>query len=106
MEKRRTNPAVTMEAVQTMLTTLTPLGYQQVTSTAAAFALTVPAGATIAEIAVEAQAVRYRDDGTDPTATIGMPVASGVRFTYVGNLSAIKFIAQTAGAILNVSYYG
>lgn len=106
MEKRRTNPAMSMEAVQTMLTSLTPLGYQQLTTLTAATALTPPAGATIADLVVEAQAVRYRDDAVDPTAAIGMPVASGARFTYVGDLSKVKFIAQTAGAILNVSYYG
>jgi len=83
----------------------TPLGYEQITSISAAKGLTPPTGATIALIEAEAQAVRYRDDGTDPTTTVGMPVAVGTSFWYAGTLSAIQFIEQTSGAILNVSYY-
>lgn len=82
------------------------LGYQQITSLSAAAALTVPAGATTAVIRAEAQAVRWRDDGTDPTATVGMPVATtDTPLVYTGPLSKIRFIEQTSGAKLNVSYY-
>lgn len=81
------------------------LGYQQITSLSAATALTVPTGATTAVITAEAQAVRYRDDGTDPSATVGMPVAVGVVLTYTGPLSKIKFFEQASGAKLNISYY-
>lgn len=83
----------------------TPIGYQQLTGMAAATNLTVPQAARFAEITVEAQGVRYRDDGVAPTTTVGMPVAAGVAFQYSGNLNAIQFIAQVAGAILNVLYY-
>lgn len=84
----------------------TPLGYQQITSLSAAQSLTVPTGATMAMITAEAQAVRFRDDGTSPTATVGLPLAVGLLpFQYSGNLSAIKFIEQTASAKLNVVYY-
>ena len=82
-----------------------PLGYQQITSLSASTGLTPPVEASIAEIIVEAQGIRYRDDGTAPTASVGMPVAAGNAFQYSGDLSAIKFIQQTSGAILNVSYY-
>lgn len=82
-----------------------PLGYQQITSLSAATGLTVPARATTAVIIPEAQAVRYRDDGTNPSATVGQPLAVGVSITYTGTLSAIKFIEQTSGAKLNVLYY-
>lgn len=90
--------------------TYTPLGYCQLTSMAASTALStcaggVPAGATLAQLCAEAQAVRYRDDGTAPTATVGMPAAAGSCFSYTGSLSAIRFIQATAGAILNVSFY-
>lgn len=81
------------------------LGYQQISSLSAATALTVPTGATTAVITVEAQAVRYRDDGTVPTASVGMPVAVGGTLTYTGPLSKIKFIEQTSGATVNISYY-
>lgn len=81
------------------------LGYQQITSLSAATALTVPTGATMALIAPETQAVRWRDDGTNPTASVGMPVAVGESLNYDGDLSRIRFIEQTASAKLNISYY-
>lgn len=83
----------------------TPLGYQQITSDSAATGLTVPSGAKEAVITIEAQAVRYRDDGTNPTATVGQPLAVGATLDYTGTLSAIKFIEQTSGAKLNILYY-
>ncbi|MGJ2639728.1 hypothetical protein ACR8HR_22505 [Salmonella enterica subsp. enterica serovar Paratyphi A] len=83
-----------------------PLGYQQITSLAASTALTVPPGANVALIDCEAQAVRWRDDGTAPTAAIGMPMAvADAPFLFSANLSAVRFIEQTAGAKLNVAYY-
>ena len=82
-----------------------PVGYQQITSVSASTALTIPAGANVALIQAEAQAVRWRDDGTAPTASVGMSLAADETLPYTGNLSAIRFIEQTAGAKLNVSYY-
>ncbi len=84
--------------------TYTPLGYQQITLTAATH-LTVPTGATIAFITVETQNARYRDDGTAPTATVGQPLVTTQQLVYSGSLSAIQFINVVAGAILDVSYY-
>ena len=81
------------------------LGYQQITSLSASTALTVPVGATMALIVAETQAVRWRDDGTAPTASVGMPLATGTSLSYDGDLKAIRFIQQTASAVLNVSYY-
>jgi hypothetical protein len=81
------------------------LGYQQVTSLAASTALTVPAGATYAQIRAETQDVRWRDDGGAPTAAVGTPLAAGETLNYDGDLSAVRFIEQAASAKLNVSYY-
>ena len=81
------------------------LGYQQITSLSAATALTVPAGATLAVIVPESYAVRWRDDGTAPTGSVGMPLAIGTTLSYDGNLKNIRFIEQAASAKLNVSYY-
>ena len=79
---------------------------QYLLSVTTATALTPPAGSTIAEICTEAAAVRYRDDGTAPTASTGMPVAAGGCFQYAGPLAAIQFIAQTASSTtIDVSYY-
>ena len=83
-----------------------PLGYQQLTSLAASTALTVPLGATRAVVIATAQAVRWRDDGTAPTGTVGMPLAVNVEKTFTGGLSALRFIEQTASAVLNITYYG
>lgn len=85
----------------------TSLGYQQIATAtlASAVGLTVPAGAKYALIQTETQGVRWRDDGTDPTASVGMPLAAGSDIWYCGPLSAIKLIRQASGAILNVAYY-
>lgn len=91
-----------------------PCGYQQITSLSAATRLTVPdAGAIVGAnqhptrciITATTQAVRWRDDGTDPTATVGYPLPVNTELKYDGNLMKIKFIEQTAGAVLNVAYY-
>jgi hypothetical protein len=89
------------------------LGYQQITSLSAATGLTVPTNdssgnkqqPTFALIVAETQGVRWRDDGTAPTASVGMPLAVGVPLQYDGDLSRIRFIEQTASAKLNISYY-
>ena len=93
---------------------LTPLGYAQYTSLSAAIALTdnpatgvaKPATARVALIQCETQNVRWRDDGTAPTAALGILLATTVSgYWYTGDLSAIKFIEVTGSAKLNVSYY-
>ena len=81
------------------------LGYQQITNLTAATALTVPPGATFALIIPDTQSVRWRDDGTDPTAAIGMPLGPTGILEYDGNLKNIRFIQQAASAVLNISYY-
>jgi hypothetical protein len=82
-----------------------PLGYQQITSLASAANLTPPAGATAALITVETASVRWRDDGTAPTTSLGMLLTAGQSFTYYGNLSAIQFIAVSGSPTVNVAYY-
>lgn len=80
-------------------------GYQQITSLAAATLLSVPSGATMAVIEAETQSVRWRDDGTNPTASVGHVLLPGDVFVYTGNLAGIRFIEVTASAKLSVSYY-
>ena len=67
--------------------------------------LTVPAGATLAQICVETAGVRYRDDGTAATPSTGIPVASGACFSYSGPLAALSFTAQSGSPTLDVAYY-
>lgn len=84
---------------------LVPLGFQQMALTATAAHLSPPADARIAVIDTEVQNARWRDDGTAPTAAIGMRCIADTEFSYSGSLSAIQFVAETAGSIINVSYY-
>ena len=78
----------------------TCMGYQQITSLSSAANLTVPVTApnglnakpVFALIVCEGQGIRWRDDKTAPTASIG-------------DLINIQFIEQVAGAKLNISYY-
>jgi hypothetical protein len=91
----------------------TCLGYQQITDLSAATALTIPTltpdgsyqKPTFALIIAEGAAVRWRDDGVSPTASVGMPLAIGVPLQYDGDLTKIRFIEQVGTAKLNISYY-
>ena len=90
------------------------LGYVQITAlgsagtlpalaTAAGF--TIPQQARMALISASTQGVRWRDDGTAPTASIGMPLGAGQQISYTGDLAAIALIQQASGAVLDVSFY-
>lgn len=81
-------------------------GYVQVTSLASAAGVgTVPDGATFALITPETQSIRWRDDGVDPTASVGMPLAAGATLQYTGKFSALKMIETSASAKVNITYY-
>jgi hypothetical protein len=79
---------------------------------AAATPLTVPAGAEVAVLNVTmsvAGYVRYRDDGSAPTAAIGVAIPSGQNpFLYNGDLKAVQFILGATGTLtsMDVLYYG
>lgn len=82
------------------------LGYQQIVSLSSATALTPPAGANAALIHAEGADVRWRDDGTNPTASVGMLLPAGAELDFDGSLSGFWAIEVSAGARLNISYYG
>lgn len=84
------------------------LGFEQNTSLASATGLaSIPAGADLVLLQATGQNVRWRDDGTNPTATIGMVLtAAGDPYPYSGDLTKIKFIEAAASAVLNVTYLG
>lgn len=87
---------------------LSPLGYEQVTSLSSAAGLaSIPAGTVMALIQAESQNVRWRDDGTNPTTTVGSLLMAGATLEYdAGTFARLKFIEVAASAKLNVSYYG
>lgn len=81
------------------------LGYEQLTGLTSAKALTGQAGARVALIEVEGADVRWRDDGTSPTASVGMVLLEDTGMVYVSDPSKLKFIEVSATAKVNVSYY-
>lgn len=87
----------------------TPCGYQQITALSSAAGLTIPTTAqqrpTNCIITAQTQAVRWRDDGVAPTATVGYPLAAGTELRYNGDLNKIQFIEQAASAAINICYY-
>ena len=85
------------------------LGFQTTAvGTATPVGLQVPTGLirpTFAKIQAEGAAMRYRDDGVDPTPTTGMFMQLNVPYDYDGDLTKIKFISTSGGAIINALFY-
>lgn len=84
-----------------------PKSFQEVTVGAAAVALTVPTGATRADIQVQAQPLRYRVDGTNPTSTVGFAAAADEWVVLQGEeLGLARFIRSGGSdALLAVQWY-
>lgn len=55
----------------------------------------------------ETQAIRWRDDGTAPTAAVsgGFPISVGQIFEFDGEIGKLQFIAQAGTATVNVAIY-
>lgn len=87
-------------------------GFQQVSAAelAAAFPLAVPAGTERAWIQAEGANVRWRADGTSPTAAIGNIIFSGahqpLELSIAAGLRTAKFILETGSPKLNIHYFG
>ena len=86
-----------------------PVGFEQLSITDTAKALaSIPANANGAVITVEDATMRYRDDGTNPTATVGLRVFVGGTIVLNSRDSLDKFRAIRTGSSnseINVSYY-
>jgi len=73
----------------------------------------IPTNALYAMIQCETQAIRWRDDGIAPTASVGqlLPVAAAstqqnsLLYNY-GPLWRIKIIEVTGSAVANITFYG
>jgi len=87
-------------------------------TTAAAVALTLPGSATTrikpthAIIQVNANSVRYRADGTAPTATAGILVPAGANIewmdteqNYASRIERVQFIGVSGTATLEVAFF-
>lgn len=66
----------------------------------------IPNGTSLIIITPQTQDIRWRDDGTAPTAAIGYPLAAGAELRYTGaDMQNLRVISQVAGAIVNVIAY-
>lgn len=93
-----------------------PRGYAQYTNLAAAISLDDAPATGVKQSAAgsfsrallqaENADIRWRDDGTNPTATVGFILPAGESYVYEGDIADLKLIQVSAGAILNVGYYG
>jgi hypothetical protein len=84
--------------------TVEPAGYIQL-SPSSVLGIGVGGDARTALIQALDQNVRYRDDGTDPTTTVGVRIHAGESIWYTGNLGSIRFIEENASAELNILVY-
>jgi hypothetical protein len=89
---------------------LQPLGYCQLTSLNSATNFSdcpggIPGGANVAWISVSSEGIRYRDDGTPPSAFVGFPIPAGGTLLYVGTPKLIQLIEQKASASVDVLFY-
>lgn len=71
-------------------------------------AISVPGNGHVVMLQAEAQNVRYRCDGEDPTAAVGVLLAAGESHTIdmgEGTSQQIRVIEAAGGAILNVTTF-
>lgn len=83
------------------------LGYVQIAVSSSAVGVgVVPADAVMALMTVEGGDVRFRDDGVDPASAIGMRVEKNGILKYDADPAALKFIAVSSAAKVNLTFYG
>lgn len=83
-------------------------GAQYGLAVASSTGLTVPPGATVAQVTVEGTSIRYTTDGaTTPTATVGMgPFPAGTTLLFnITALAALRIIQTSASATIDVEYF-
>lgn len=84
------------------------LGYSKLSVSDSAVGINAPSGANKALIIIEGGAVRFRDDGTDPTNTDGLPLFQNQSITIETTqiISAMKFIKSGSNdATLHINFY-
>ncbi len=80
-----------------------PVGYAQVVGIASA--IDRPVGGRIVHLSPETQGIRIRDDGTDPTTTVGFFIPPGTCYEYKGDTTQLRIIEAAASSTLNVLGY-
>lgn len=86
--------------------TLAAGGYRRVSASGSVFSLPdPPEGTRRAIVQAEGGDLRWRDDGTDPTANLGMRIPAGGELRYDGADMAVLKLFGASGAIANISYY-
>lgn len=81
-----------------------PLGLESFSDLSTVKYLSPPKKTAYAEVQAHTKAVRWRDDGTAPTATIGHLIPAGKTFRYVGT-GQFGIIEAEASATATVTYY-
>jgi len=102
-------PVVIADGMSTAYSAIDAIGYQQLTSVQLQQVqhLSPPAGAMRAYVQNNGGSnVRWRDDGTAPTVSIGMRIENGDDHTFTGDLTLPAFKDEGANAVLDISYYG
>lgn len=61
--------------------------------------------ARVALIQALNQNIRIRDDGFDPTTTVGYRIHAGETLWYTGNLKSLRIIGEATGAEINILAY-
>lgn len=92
------------------------VGFEDLNVGATAVGLTAPAGSLSALVVLVANSTsvagaivaNFREDGTDPTNTVGMPMTNLTRYGVLqGNLNTFKIISSDGLAhSLRIQYYG
>lgn len=84
----------------------TPVKFEQITvSTTVKTLGTGHGGSNFAFVTCETNDVRWRDDGTDPTASVGQLLKAGQTLGYDGQPEDLRFIRVSADATLDVTSY-
>lgn len=104
---RSQNPSGTLHIpyvfVSTAIHTVVGSHLTQALTTASASLTSPPAGSTHALIQADGVTVRWTEDGTTPTATVGFKLADG-NAAEVVNLANIKVRAESGTGNLQVTY--
>ena len=83
---------------------LTPVGYEQKTAFNGA-AEKIKLFADYVLLTADVGTTLWRDDGVDPTSSIGSRLPAGSDFWYTGDVSKLRVIGFDAAAILSISGY-